>query len=135
MDRIRKSFEAQAFMKTLGAELALCEPGLVTIRCEVTETLTQQHGFVHAGVLASLADSACGYAALSVMPEDSEVVSVEFKINMLRPCTAKTIVAEGRVLKSGRSIVVCEGAVSDESDGRLFAKMTATMFRVASDNG
>lgn len=133
MERIRESFEAQAFMKTLGAELGHCEEGTVRIRCVVTDELTQQHGYVHAGVLASLADSACGYAALTVMPDGSEVVSVEFKINMLRPCTADVIIAEGTVLKRGRSIVVCEGAVSGESDGRLFAKMTATMFRVAGD--
>lgn len=135
MERIQRSFGAQDFMRTLGARLESCEPGIARIGCEVTEGLKQQHGYAHAGVLASLADSACGYAALSMMPDGSEVVSVEFKINMLRPCTAKEIVAEGRVLKNGRSIVVCEGVVRDRSGEVLFAKMTATMFRLDEASG
>lgn len=115
-------------MRTLGAELVSCEEGRVEISCGNSERLRQQHGFVHAGVLASLADSACGYAALTKMPEDSEVVSVEFKINLLKPCTADRILATGTVLKSGRSLVICEAAVTDALRDELYAKMTATMF-------
>ena len=116
-------------MSTLGAELLLCEPGKVVIGCAASGSLTQQHGYFHAGVLASIADSACGYAALSLMDDGSEVVSVEFKVNMLRPCTAAKIIATGTVVKSGRSISVCEAEVMDESGEKLYAKMTATMFR------
>jgi len=115
-------------MSTLGAELVECEPGKVVIGCSASEGLTQQHGYFHAGVLASIADSACGYAALSLMDENSEVVSVEFKINMLRPCTAARVIATGTVVKSGKKISVCEAEVTDESGENLFAKMTATMF-------
>lgn len=130
MDRIRESFGRQAFMRTIGAELVSCEPGKVSIACGRSEGILQQHGYVHAGVLASIADSACGYAALTVMPEDADVVSVEFKINMLRPCTAERIIATGSVIKAGRTLVICEADVTDEDGQTLVAKMTATMFTV-----
>jgi uncharacterized protein (TIGR00369 family) len=131
MERIQESFGRQAFMRTLGAELVSSEPGKVVIACGRTDELTQQHGYIHAGVLAAIADSACGYAALSVMPERFEVVSVEFKINMLRPCTAERVLATGSVIKAGRTLVVCDADVTDASGETLFAKMTATMFAVA----
>jgi uncharacterized protein (TIGR00369 family) len=130
MERIKESFSRQAFMRTIGAELISSEPGKVLIACKRSESLTQQHGYVHAGVLATIADSACGYAALTLMPEGSEVVSVEFKINMLRPCTADEIVATGTVIKAGKTLVVCEAIVTDGAGETLFAKMTATMFTV-----
>ncbi|REJ77334.1 MAG: PaaI family thioesterase [Acidobacteria bacterium] len=128
MERIHENFLKQRFMTTLGAEMVLIEEGRNRIACNVTEDLEQQHGFAHAGVLASIADSACGYAALSTMPEDAEVVSVEFKINLIRPCKASRIVAEGRVVKTGRTLVFTEGEVTDESGSETYATMTATMF-------
>ncbi|HUF03226.1 MAG TPA: PaaI family thioesterase [Aridibacter sp.] len=128
MDRIRASFEQQEFMGTLGAELISWETGLARIACDVTQALRQQHGYAHAGVLASIADSACGYAALSTMPEGSEVVSVEFKITLMRTCTAGRIIAEGKVLKTGRTLVFCEGTVTDVEGSETYATMTATMF-------
>lgn len=128
MQRIFDSFNRQEFMRTLGAELLEVAEGRVVIGCAKRDGLTQQDGFFHAGVLASIADSACGYAALTVMPEDAGVLSVEFKINLLRPATAERIVAVGTVLKPGRTLVVCEGLVTDEPEEKIYAKMVATMF-------
>jgi len=117
-------------MSTLGARLVSADEGSAAIACWITDGLTQQHGYAHAGVMASIADSACGYAALSVMPEGCEVVSVEFKLNMLRPCTAGEIVAEGTVVKSGKTLVFCEGRVMGSDGSGPFATMSATMFCV-----
>lgn len=117
-------------MSTLGARLVSADEGSAAIACWITDGLTQQHGYAHAGVMASIADSACGYAALSVMPEGCEVVSVEFKLNMLRPCTAGEIVAEGTVVKSGKTLVFTEGRVMGADGSGPFATMTATMFCV-----
>lgn len=128
MKRIQESFDKQGFMKTLGAKIVHIEEGKVVISCSKNEDLTQQHGFFHAGVLTSLADTACGYAALSVTSEDSDVLSVEFKINLMRPTTAEKIIATGIVLKSGRTLVFCEGVVTDESETTTYAKMLATIF-------
>lgn len=128
MDRIRANFDKQVFMRTLGAELISWEEGFARIACDIAEHHLQQHGYAHAGVLASIADSACGYAALSTMPDDAEVMSVEFKITLMRPCSAERIVADGRVLKTGRTLVFTEGAVTDADGLETYAKMTATMF-------
>lgn len=127
MKRIQENFDKQVFMKTLGAEIVSIEEGKVVIACEKKDGLTQQHGFFHAGVLTSICDSACGYAALTVMPETADVLSVEFKVNLLRPATADKIIATGTVLKSGRTLVVCEGIVTDEAGEKIFAKMIGTM--------
>lgn len=127
MQRIKDNFARQAFMKTLGAEIIHIETGKIIIACSKNENLTQQHGFFHAGVLTSLIDSACGYAALTLMPEDADVLSVEFKVNLLRPATADKIIATGTVLKNGRTLVVCEGVVTDESASTIYAKMIGTM--------
>lgn len=128
--KILDSFAKQGLMKILGARVVQIEPGKVTLDCAFSESLSQQHGFFHAGVVTSLADSACGYAALSVMPEDADVLSVEFKINLLRPANTEKIVAVGQVLKAGKNLVVCEGDVFDATGEKLLAKMTATMFVV-----
>ncbi len=117
-------------MQTLGASIAQVEPGKVVLECAYHAGLSQQHGFFHAGVLTSLADSACGYAALTVMPETADVLSVEFKINLLRPANTPKIIAIGTVLKAGKTIVVCEGEVFDATGEKLLAKMTATMFTI-----
>lgn len=105
--RVRNSFEKQKFMATIGARLARVEPGKVDIELASRDDLVQQHGFLHAGVLASAADSACGYAALSLMPAGTAVLSVEFKINMLAPAAGDRIVARGSVIRAGRTITVC----------------------------
>lgn len=130
MERILESFRKQIFMQTLGATLLTAGEGEARISCDIDDSHRQQHGFVHAGVLASILDSACGYAALSKMPEDSEVVSVEFKISLLRPCKASTIIARGSVLRTGKTLVFTEGTVTDGEERESFATMTATMYRV-----
>jgi uncharacterized protein (TIGR00369 family) len=130
MERIRQSFDRQGFMRTLGATLESVESGTVTITCGFDERLTQQHGLLHGGVLASLVDVACGYAALSVMPADREVLTVEFKIHFLKPAKTDRVVAVGHVVQAGRTLTVCEGSIFDATRTRLLARMTATMMAV-----
>ncbi|MDH6250749.1 uncharacterized protein (TIGR00369 family) [Chryseobacterium sp. H1D6B] len=128
--RIKESFDKQGLMKTLNAHLEEVEKGKVKITCEFSEGLTQQHGFFHAGVTTSIADSACGYAALTMMPENTKVLSVEFKINLLKPADTKKLIAVGKVMQSGKKLTICEGYVYDSSEEKLIAKMTATMISV-----
>jgi uncharacterized protein (TIGR00369 family) len=128
--RVRDSFERQRFMATLGATLDVVRAGEIHIRFSHREELTQQHGFLHAGVLASVADSACGYAALSLMEPGCGVLSVEFKINMLAPAAGERFVAIGRVVRSGRTITVCSGEVLAEDGTSPVAMMQATMMAV-----
>ena len=131
-DRVRRSFDKQRIMSTIGATLEHVADGEVHIALVVRSDLTQQHGYVHAGILATIADSACGYAALSVMPEDAAVLSIEFKINMLAPAEGTRLIARGRVIRPGRTIVVCRADVYAERDGaeKLVATMTGTMMVV-----
>ena len=128
--RVRESFVRQKFMATLGATLDGVWPGEVHIGFTHREELTQQHGYLHAGVLASVADSACGYAALSLMEPGTGVLSVEFKINMLAPAAGTRFVAIGRVVRSGRTITVCTGEVRGEESASPVAMMQATMMAV-----
>lgn len=130
--RVRDSFQKQTFMTTLGARLLRVGAGEVDIEVAKRGDLVQQHGFLHAGVLASVADSACGYAALSLMPPGAAVLSIEFKINLLAPASGDRIVARGTVLRAGRTISVCRGDVTSyAADGeRLVATMVATMMTV-----
>jgi uncharacterized protein (TIGR00369 family) len=130
MERIRESFGRQGFMRSLGASLESIESGKVIVACPFDERLTQQHGLLHGGVLASLVDVACGYAALTVMPEDREVLTVEFKIHFLKPAKTDRLVAVGQVVQAGRTLTVCEGSVFDSSHTRVLARMTATMMCV-----
>ena len=130
MERIRESFDRQGFMRTLGATLETVESGTVTITCGFNEALTQQHGLWHGGVMASLVDVACGYAALSVMPADREVLTVEFKINFMKAANTDRVIAVGHVLQAGRTLIVCEGSVFDATRARILAKMSATMMAV-----
>lgn len=120
-------------MATLGARLALVEPGHIVIDLPWHETLAQQHGVLHAGVAAAIADSACGYAALSLMPPGSGVMSVEFKVNLLAPGRGAQFQAIGRVRRAGRTLTICEGivrAIDAVDDAREVALMTATMIRI-----
>ena len=130
-ERIRESFDKQGLMQTMNARLVEAEKGQAKITCEFSEALTQQHGFFHAGVLTSLVDSACGYAALTLMPPDKEVLTVEFKVNFLNPANTAKIIATGTVLQSGKNLTICEGHVFDETETKLLAKMTATMIAIA----
>jgi uncharacterized protein (TIGR00369 family) len=131
--RVRASFAKQAFMATLGARLASVEPGRVAIELPFRADLTQQHGFLHAGVVASIADSACGYAALSLMPPGAGVLSVEFKVNLMKPATGSRFVAVGTVVRTGRTLTVCSAEVEAHHDGAstVIALMQATMMTVA----
>ena len=129
-DKIRTSFEKQGLMTTLNAKLIEILEGRVTIECEWNDRLSQQHGYFHAGVLTSIVDSACGYAALSAMTEEKEVLTVEFKINFLKPAKASKLIAIGNVIQSGKTLTVCEGFVYDETNTKLLAKMTATIIAI-----
>jgi uncharacterized protein (TIGR00369 family) len=123
--RVRASFATQRFMSTLGARLDRVELGEVSIALTFREDLTQQNGFLHAGVGAAVVDSACGYAALTVMEPGRNVLSVEFKVNMLAPAKGATFVATGRVARSGRTLVVVSGEL--HADGTLVMLMQGTM--------
>ena len=127
IDAVTSSFQKQGLMTTLGAKLVSVEKGKVVIECSRNQGLTQQHGYFHAGVLTAIADSVCGYAALTMMPEGKEVLTVEFKVNFLRPANTNKIIAEGNVVHSGKTLTLCEGEVFDESGSKLLAKMTATI--------
>lgn len=127
--RIRASFARQQVMALLGASLGLVEPGRVEIMLPFRADLTQQHGYLHAGIITTIADSACGYAALSLMPAGCEVLSVEFKINLLRPAAGEQFVARGVVLKPGRTLTITRADVFAIRQGTstLIAAMQATM--------
>jgi uncharacterized protein (TIGR00369 family) len=130
--RVRESFARQRLMATLGARLLSVTPGEVMIELPWDDRLGQQHGALHAGAVASIADSACGYAALSLMPQGAAVMSVEFKVNLLAPGRGDRFLALGRVRRSGRTLTVCEGAVRaiQNDKEREIAIVTATMIRL-----
>jgi uncharacterized protein (TIGR00369 family) len=131
-DVVRFSLMRQSFMRTLGAEVVSVEPGRVVLALPFRDDLCQQNGFLHAGVVTSVADSACGYAALTLMPPDSDVLSVGFTVNLLAPAAGARIRATGTVVRAGRTLTVCSGeVVAVEADGtqRPVALMQATMIR------
>jgi len=128
--RVRNSFAKQTFMATLGATLTRVVPGEVTITLPVREALMQQHRCVHAAALASVLDSAAGYAAFSLMPMGAAVVPVEFKLNLLEPAVGERIEARGRVVRSGRTLSVCLAeawAIDAAGNEQLVATLQGTM--------
>jgi uncharacterized protein (TIGR00369 family) len=130
--RVRASFAKQALMTLLGASLARVEPGAVDLVLPFRAELTQQDGFVHAAATTAIADSSCGYAALSLTPPRSEVLTVEFKVNLLRPAVGDTFLAEGRVLKPGATLTVARADVfarTGTATRTLVATMLATILR------
>lgn len=129
---VAESFGRQRMMAHLGARLAAVRPGEVEIELPYREEITQQHGYLHAAAAAAIADSACGYAALSAMPEGSDVLSVEFKVNMLAPARGDRFVATGRVERAGRTLVVTRGeVVAHEGEARTTVMLIqATMMRI-----
>ena len=135
--RIRDSFERQGAMQTIGAQLIKMEPGAVDIAMNWAQALTQQHGFLHAGMLSVALDSACGFAALSLMPANAAVLSIEFKINLLAPAKGQSFRMEGRVIKPGRTILVTEGRAFAINDGheKLIATMGCTLMCVQGRDG
>ena len=130
--RVRASFARQRAMQTIGARIVRVEPGEVELELPFREDLTQQHGFLHAGIVTTLVDSACGYAALSVMDRESAVLSVEYKVNLLAPAIGDRMRGIGRVIKSGRTLVVCTGEVIAVAGGSesVVTIMQATMMAV-----
>lgn len=130
--RVRDSFGLQGVMQHLGAQLGLVAPGAVDIEMGWAQELTQQHGFLHAGVVSTALDSACGYAAFTLMAPNAEVLTIEFKINLLAPAQGELFRMEGRVLKPGRTITVCEGRAYALRGGeeKLIATMGCTLMAV-----
>ena len=131
--RVRSGFDSQPLMQTIGATLIKLAPGEVHIELPFSDALTQGNGFLHAGVTTAIVDSACGFAAFSLMPADSSVLTVEFKVNLISPAKGGRFLAVGKVIKPGRTLSVCSGEVTayDNGQAKLIAMMQATMVRVA----
>ncbi len=129
-EEIKQSFAKQTIMGLIGAELGRVEPGIVEITLPYRADLAQQHGYLHAGIVTTIADSACGYAAYSLMPPNSEVLSVEFKVNLLRPAKGEKFLALAEVVKAGKTLTVVRADVFGiDRDGKreLVATMLGTM--------
>jgi uncharacterized protein (TIGR00369 family) len=129
-EEIRLSFANQSIMTLIGAEINLVEPGIVEITLPYRADLAQQHGYVHGGIVTTIADSAAGYAAYSLMPAGAEVVSVEFKVNLLRPARGKSFLARAEVIKPGRTLTVSRAdvfAIAESGARALVATMLATI--------
>ncbi|HSE16895.1 MAG TPA: PaaI family thioesterase [Pyrinomonadaceae bacterium] len=128
-EEITASFAKQTIMSLIGAELTRVEPGIIEITLPYRADLAQQHGYLHAGIVTTIADSACGYAAYSLMPPNSEVLSVEFKVNLLRPAKGETFTAVAEVVKAGKTLTVVRADVFGiDGDRREFvATMLGTM--------
>jgi uncharacterized protein (TIGR00369 family) len=132
-DEVRQSFAKQAIMGLIGGELTRVEPGVVEITLPYRADLTQQDGYVHAGIVTTIADSAGGYAAYSLMPPESDVLAVEFKVNLLRPAKGDKFMARAEVIKPGRTLTVVRAdvfATSGKDDWQLVATMQGTMMRL-----
>ena len=137
-ERVRKSFARQSAMTTIGAELTLVTPGIIEIEMPHSIGLTQQHGFLHAGIISTALDSACGYAAFSLMPPNAGVLTIEFKVNLLAPGRGERFLFRGSVTKPGRTIIVADGqayAFAADGEAKLIATMTGTMMTVVGREG
>ena len=130
--KVRDSFGRQLFMSMIEAEMVSVERGKVEIRFPFHSKLTQQNGFVHAGAITSIMDSACGYAALSVAPREADVLSVEFKVNLLAPAVGESFVARALVKRAGRTLAVCTSDAFALAAGKekLIATMLATIMNL-----
>ena len=126
---VERNFAQQSIMKLIGARLSLVQPGVIEITLPYRQDLTQQHGYLHAGIVTTIADSACGYAAFTLMPAGSEVLSVEFKVNLLRPAQGESFVARAEVIKAGKTLTVVRADVfaNSENTRTLIATMQGTM--------
>lgn len=135
--RVRTSFAKQGLMRTLGATLGVVSPGRVEVVLHPNPAISQQHGFVHAGAVSAIADTAAGYAALSLMPADRGVLTAEFKINLLAPATGERVIARGKVVKAGRTLTLAQAEVFAASEGRerLIALLSATLMAVEGKGG
>lgn len=136
--RVRASFARQAVMKTMKAELTHVSAGTIEIEMPYSLSMTQQHGFLHAGITSTALDSACGFAAFSLMPPEAAVLTIEFKVNLLSPGKGERFLFRGSVTKPGRTILVADGqgyAYGANGEAKLFATMTATMMTVVGRDG
>ena len=127
--RVRNSFGRQAAMRTLGAVVNLVEPGEVEIEMPYRADLTQQHGFIHGGIVTAIVDSACGYAAFSLSAPDTAVLTVEYKVNFVAPAKGERLVARGEVVRPGATVTVCKGNVLayEAGEEKLVATMLTTL--------
>src|SRR3989441_11780951 len=132
---VRQSFDSLTLMRTLGARLVSAAPGEVEIDLPFRNDLTQHHGFIAAAVLTAVVDVACGYAAMTLMPAGSSVLTIEYKANFLAPARGAKVLARGRVIRPGRTVTVCAGDVVAVDGGheRLVATLLATMMRVGGE--
>jgi uncharacterized protein (TIGR00369 family) len=133
--RVRASFDRQAMMTTLGVEVTAVQRGKVVMSLGHDERLTQQHGFLHAGAVTAVLDTACGYAAFSVMPADAAVLTVSFTVNLMAPAAGERFTITGEVVRAGRTLVVCRGEAFADGSDRSFAVMQATMTAVYGKTG
>ncbi|MDQ6830042.1 MAG: PaaI family thioesterase [Gemmatimonadota bacterium] len=134
--RVHSSFASQRHMATLSATLDEVEPGRVAIRLPYSESFTQQNGFMHAGAIASVADSACGYAAYTLVPPTVNVLTVEYKVNLIAPARGVAFIARAEVLRAGRTLTICRAdvialAADGDANGQMVATMLATIMAVA----
>src|SRR6185436_14497534 len=132
---VRRNFAQQSVMNLIGASLSLVEPGIVEITLPYRQDLTQQNGYLHAGMITTIADSACGYAAFTLMPPGAGVLSVEFKVNLLRPAKGENFLARAEVIKAGRTLTVVRADVFalTEDKRTLVATMQGTMMCLVSE--
>lgn len=131
--RVRASFDRQGAMRLIGARLSEVRPGYCCIELPYRGDLTQQHGYIHAGIVAAIVDSAGGYAGFTLFPVDSSVLTAEYKLNLLAPAMGERLIAVGEVVKSGRTLVIARGEVHAESAGKrtLCAIMQQTLMVMA----
>lgn len=134
---VERGFASQRVMETIGASLLSVAPGQVEIGLAFSADLTQQHGYLHAGIITTIVDSACGFAAFSLMPSGAQVLTVEYKLNLLAPARGEKFIATGRVIKPGRTLIVCAGEVCAIAGAarRPVAMMQATMIRLTEKEG
>lgn len=131
--RIQKSFEAQGIMGHLGATLVSVSPGACVIELPYSDAVSQQHGFFHGGVIGTIADTAGGYAAFSLMDAEDQILTVEYKLNLMAPASGDLLIARGRVLRPGRTLTVTQAEVCVVKDGveTVCAAMQQTLMRIA----
>lgn len=136
--QVRASFARQRVMQTLGIDIVRLEPGEIELTMSHDPAYTQQHGFLHAGIVTTALDSACGYAAFSLMPAEAAVLTVEFKTNLLAPAKGDRFLFRARVIKPGRTLTVCEAqalALAAGAEERLVATMTGTLMALFDRQG
>ena len=135
--RVRDSFDLQKVMHTLGIGIADLTPGHIVLEMAHSDALTQQHGFVHAGIVSTALDSACGYAAFSLMPAEAAVLTVEFKINLLNPADGERFRFQAEVVKPGRTLTICEARAHALKGGteKPVATMTGTLMALFGRTG